>query len=36
MRACLIVIVAIVRSKDVDITMYINRAEKLEKYLKSY
>lgn len=36
MRACLIVIVAIVRSKDVDITTYINRAEKLEKYLKSY
>jgi len=36
MRACLIVIVAIVRSKDVDITMYINRAEKLEKYLESY
>lgn len=36
MRACLIVIVAIVRSKDVDITTYINRAEKLEKYLESY
>lgn len=36
MRACLIVIVAIVRSKDVDITAYINRAEKLEKYLETY
>ncbi|VAX23419.1 hypothetical protein MNBD_IGNAVI01-280 [hydrothermal vent metagenome] len=35
MRACLIVIVAIVRSKDVDITNYINRAEKLGKYLES-
>ncbi len=35
MRACLIVIVAIVRSKDVDITTYINRAEKLGKYLES-
>ncbi len=35
MRACLIVIVAIVRSKDVDITTYINRAEKLEKHLES-
>ncbi|MEN8192963.1 MAG: hypothetical protein ABFS12_09105 [Bacteroidota bacterium] len=34
MRACLIVIVAIVRSKDVDINTYINRAEKLGKYLK--
>ena len=33
MRACLIVIVAIVRSKDVDITAYINRAEKLGKFL---
>lgn len=35
MRACLIVIVAIVRSKEVDITTYINRAEKLGKYLES-
>ncbi len=35
MRACLIVIVAIVRSKDVDITTYINRAEKLGKYLET-
>ncbi len=32
MRACLIVIVAIVRSKDVEITAYINRAEKLGNF----
>ncbi len=31
MRACLIVIVAVVRGKDVDITNYLNRAEKFGK-----
>jgi len=36
MRACLIVIVAIVRSKEVDITSYINRAEKLGIFLESH
>ena len=36
MRACLIVIVAIVRSKDVEITSYMNKAEKLGKHLESY
>ena len=34
LRACLIVIVAVVRSKDVDITNYLNKAEKLGKFLK--
>jgi hypothetical protein len=34
LRACLIVIVAVVRGKDVDITSYLNRAENLGKYLK--
>jgi hypothetical protein len=34
LRACLIVIVAVVRGKDVDITNYLNRAENLGKYLK--
>lgn len=33
-RACLIVIVAIVRGKDVDITGYLNRAEKFGNTLK--
>lgn len=31
MRACLIVIVAVVRGKDVDITNYLNKAENFEK-----
>ena len=30
-RACLIVIVAVVRGKDVDITRYLNRAEDFGK-----
>ena len=34
LRACLIVIVAVVRGKDVDITNYLNKAENLGKYLK--
>ncbi len=34
LRSCLIVIVAVVRGKDVDITNYLNRAEKLGNYLK--
>jgi hypothetical protein len=33
LRACLIVIVAVVRGKDVDITNYLNKAENLGKYL---
>ncbi len=33
LRACLIVIVAVVRGKDVDITNYLNKAESLGKYL---
>ncbi len=33
LRACLIVIVAVVRGKDVDITTYLNKAENLGKYL---
>ena len=33
LRACLIVIVAIVRSKDVDITNYLTRAENFGKSL---
>jgi hypothetical protein len=33
MRACLIVIVAVVKGKDVDITNYLNRAEKFGKKL---
>jgi hypothetical protein len=35
MRACLIVIVAVVRAKDVDITNYLNKAENLGKFLKT-
>lgn len=34
LRACLIVIVAVVRGKDVDITNYLNKAESLGNYLK--
>jgi hypothetical protein len=34
LRACLIVIVAVVRGKDVDITNYLNKAENLGNYLK--
>ena len=34
LRACLIVIVAVVRGKDVDITNYLNKAENLGKFLK--
>lgn len=34
LRACLIVIVAVVRGKDVDITTYLNKAENLGKFLK--
>jgi len=33
LRACLIVVVAVVRGKDVDITNYLNKAENLGKYL---
>jgi len=33
MRACLIVIVALVRGKDVDITLYLNRAENFGKQI---
>jgi len=33
LRACLIVIVAIVRGKDVNITNYLNKSENLGKYL---
>jgi len=33
LRACLIVVVAMVRGKDVDITNYLNKAENLGKYL---
>ncbi len=32
-RACLIVIVALVRNKDVDITIYLNRAEEFDKQI---
>ena len=34
MRACLIVIAAVVREKDVDITSYLNEAETLGKRIK--
>ncbi|MCX6149787.1 MAG: hypothetical protein NTX22_04615 [Ignavibacteriales bacterium] len=34
MRACLIVIVAVVRGKEVDITNYLNRAEKFGKQIQ--
>jgi len=34
LRACLIVIVAVVRGKDVDITNYLNKAENLGKFLR--
>jgi Fe2+ or Zn2+ uptake regulation protein len=34
MRACLIVIVAVVKSKEVDITNYLNRAEVFGKFLQ--
>jgi hypothetical protein len=36
MRACLIVIVAVVRGKEVDITNYLNRAEELGKKINNY
>ena len=35
MRACLIVIVALVRNKDIDITYYLNRAEDFGKKLQT-
>ncbi|PIW70742.1 MAG: hypothetical protein COW08_00330 [Ignavibacteriales bacterium CG12_big_fil_rev_8_21_14_0_65_30_8] len=35
MRACLIVIVAVVKSKDVDITSYLNKAESFGLQIKS-
>lgn len=35
MRACLIVIVAVVRGKEVDITSYLNRAEEFGKEIQS-
>lgn len=35
MRACLIVIVAVVRGKEVDITNYLNRAEEFGRKIKS-
>jgi len=35
MRACLIVIVAVVKNKDVDITNYLNRAESFGRQIKS-
>jgi hypothetical protein len=35
MRACLIVIVAVVKSKEVDITNYLNRAEEFGKKIQS-
>jgi hypothetical protein len=35
MRACLIVIVAVVRGKDVDITNYLNKAEDFEREIQS-
>lgn len=34
LRACLIVIVAVVRGKDVNITNYLNKSENLGKFLK--
>ncbi|MDP3831601.1 MAG: hypothetical protein Q8Q47_10045, partial [Ignavibacteriaceae bacterium] len=36
LRACLIVIVALVRSKEVDITVYLNRAEEFSKQLQIF
>jgi len=33
LRACLIVIVAVVRGKDVNITNYLNKSENLGKFL---
>jgi hypothetical protein len=36
LRACLIVIVAVVRGKDVDITSYLNKSENLGKFLKMH
>jgi len=35
MRACLIVIVAVVRGKDVDITSYLNKAEDFEREIQT-
>ncbi len=35
MRACLIVIVAVVRGKDVDITNYLNKAEDFEREIQT-
>ena len=35
MRACLIVIVAVVRGKEVDITNYLNKAEDFEKEIQT-
>lgn len=34
LRACLIVIVALVKNKDIDIKMYLNRAEEFQKRIK--
>jgi len=34
LRACLIVIVAVVKGKEVDITNYLNRAEEFGKRIK--
>lgn len=36
MRACLIVIVALVKSKEVDISVYLNRAEEFGKKIQVY
>jgi len=36
LRACLIVIVAMIKSKDVDITAYLNRAEKFGEQILQY
>lgn len=35
LRACLIVIVAVVRNKEVDITIYLNRAEEFSKKIQT-
>jgi hypothetical protein len=35
MRACLIVIVAVVRGKEVDITNYLNKAEDFEREIET-
>jgi hypothetical protein len=35
LRACLIVIVAVVRGKDVDITNYLNKAEDFEREIQT-